>query len=45
MPEKGFEALLPTVLAHERGRDFLHEVVDIMRDAVGHLAVFGVTQA
>ena len=42
MLEKGVEELLPTMLGNERGRDFLSKVVNIMRDEVGHLAVFGV---
>jgi hypothetical protein len=34
-----------TMLGNERGRDFLSEVIDIMRDKVGHPAIFAMAPA
>ena len=42
MLEKGLEQILSTMLRYERISDFWRQVVDVMQDEVGHLAVFGV---
>jgi hypothetical protein len=41
MLKKGFEEVWSTMLRYKRVGDFLGQIVDIMREEVGHLAIFG----
>jgi hypothetical protein len=45
MLEKGVADLVSTMLGNARGREFLGEVVDIMQDKVGPLALCGMPPA
>src|SRR5262245_43965855 len=45
MTKKGIEQSGAPMFGNQRGGDFLGQVIDIMRDAVGHLPVFGVAPA